>query len=114
MLPFKRDAFTRYINPIKLLEYLAAGLPVVSTSIPEAAYYVPEVTLADTADEFARACRDAVGKGSIQQRVRRSQCAVHVGWDAVVARISRIVMQADPRSGKSHRGHADPPAPVSP
>lgn len=33
MLPFARNDATRYTSPTKVLEYLAAGLPVVSTSI---------------------------------------------------------------------------------
>jgi glycosyltransferase involved in cell wall biosynthesis len=35
LLPFRINPMTRSINPIKLREYLAAGLPVVSTPLPE-------------------------------------------------------------------------------
>ena len=34
LLPHRVDAFTASMDPMKLLEYLAAGLPVVSTSLP--------------------------------------------------------------------------------
>jgi glycosyltransferase involved in cell wall biosynthesis len=35
IMPFARNAATRFISPTKTLEYLAAGRPVVSTSIPD-------------------------------------------------------------------------------
>ena len=35
LIPFKVNELTKSVNPIKLREYLAAGLPVVSTPLPE-------------------------------------------------------------------------------
>src|SRR5665647_1779192 len=35
IMPFARNASTRFISPTKTLEYLAAGRPVVSTSIQD-------------------------------------------------------------------------------
>ncbi len=35
LLPFRRNALTLAANPLKVREYLAAGLPVVATAIPE-------------------------------------------------------------------------------
>ena len=56
MLPFKHTAMTRAVNPIKMREYLAAGLPVISTPLPEACLCGPDVTIAHGADAFALAC----------------------------------------------------------
>jgi glycosyltransferase involved in cell wall biosynthesis len=56
MLPFARNASTRFISPTKTPEYLAAGKPVVSTSIRDVVnpYGTRElVSIADTAGEFA-------------------------------------------------------------
>jgi len=39
LIPFKLNPLTHAVNPIKLREYLAAGLPVVSTPLPEVARY---------------------------------------------------------------------------
>ena len=57
LMPFALNDATRSISPTKTLEYLAAGLPVVSTRVPDVvADYPGLVHLAD-ADSFAEACR---------------------------------------------------------
>lgn len=53
LIPFKINALTRAVNPIKLREYLAAGLPVVSTPLPDVQLYGDTIHVAKTSDEFA-------------------------------------------------------------
>ncbi|MEP6851123.1 MAG: glycosyltransferase [bacterium] len=61
LMPFALNAATRSISPTKTLEYLAAGLPVVSTRVPDVvADYAKVVHLADDAGTFAAACREVV------------------------------------------------------
>jgi len=67
MLPFARNDATRFISPTKTPEYLAAGKPVVSTSIqdvvrPYAALGL--VRIADTAKDFVEAIDLAFQDGS--------------------------------------------------
>ncbi len=52
ILPFKVNRLTENVNPIKLREYLAAGLPVVSTPLPEVRHYAGVVRIGRTHDEF--------------------------------------------------------------
>jgi UDP-galactopyranose mutase len=62
LLPFARNDATRFISPTKTPEYLAAGLPVVSTSVKDVVRPYGErglVHIADTVDEFARAIESA-------------------------------------------------------
>ena len=51
MLPFARNDATRFISPTKTLEYLAAGRPVVSTSIPDVVTPYGELGLVRIADD---------------------------------------------------------------
>jgi glycosyltransferase involved in cell wall biosynthesis len=61
IMPFARNEATRSISPTKTLEYFAAGLPVVSTSIRDVADdYGDVVRLADESGAFAAACRAAL------------------------------------------------------
>ncbi len=90
LLPFTRTRMTRNINPIKLREYLAAGLPVVSTPLPEAERYWPEVRIAADAESFARACDEAVADAAPARRRARSRLVADETWDAVVERLSML------------------------
>lgn len=56
-MPFARNDSTRFISPTKTPEYLAAGKPVISTSIADVVRPYGEtgiVSIADTADAFVR------------------------------------------------------------
>ncbi|MEH1947332.1 MAG: UDP-galactopyranose mutase [Nostoc sp.] len=58
MLPFARNESTRFISPTKTPEYLAAGRPVVSTSIRDVVRPYGEsklVRIADTVSDFVTA-----------------------------------------------------------
>jgi teichuronic acid biosynthesis glycosyltransferase TuaH len=57
MIPFKKNALTAGVNPNKLYEYLAAGLPTVATSFsPDVAAEPGVIALADDAPAFEAAC----------------------------------------------------------
>lgn len=59
MMPFALNDATRYISPTKTLEYLAAGLPVVSTAIADVVQPYGElglVGIARDAREFVELC----------------------------------------------------------
>ena len=58
LIPFKINELTLAVNPIKLREYLAAGLPVVSTPMPEVMLYDHLIETATTPDETV----DAIDK----------------------------------------------------
>ena len=59
LLLFARNEATRYISPTKTPEYLAAGKPVVSTSIRDVVKPYGEmglVRIADAVPDFVTAC----------------------------------------------------------
>jgi UDP-galactopyranose mutase len=65
LLPFARNESTRFISPTKTPEYLAAGKPVVSTSIRDVVRpYGDEelVHIADTVPEFVTAIEKALAQ----------------------------------------------------
>src|SRR6185436_7193969 len=57
LLPYKRNAYTDAINPMKFYEALAAGTPVVASPIRplEDPQFRSVVTLARTADDWSAA-----------------------------------------------------------
>lgn len=60
-IPFRCNGLTEDTNPIKVYEYLAAGVPVVSTPMPEVAV-LEEVHLAADAPTFVEAVERARGE----------------------------------------------------
>ena len=53
LLPCVLNQYTRAMFPMKFFEYLAAGLPVVSTRLPSLEEFSDYMHFANTADEFA-------------------------------------------------------------
>ncbi len=53
LVPFKQNQLTHAVSPVKLFEYLAAGLPVVATRLDEIAASEAPVALCDTTADFA-------------------------------------------------------------
>ncbi len=62
ILPYVVNELAESINPLKLKEYLATGLPVVATSLPEVLKLNRFLTIADGAEAFKSAIRDALKK----------------------------------------------------
>jgi beta-glucosidase/6-phospho-beta-glucosidase/beta-galactosidase len=100
LMPFARNEATRAISPTKTLEYLAAGLPVVSTPIADVVTdYSDVVVLAENAAEFAGACRTLVSEPNPDRvRLARSTAMRHE-WDAIASRIAELMA----RSGSAYR-----------
>ena len=60
LMPWLRNDWIEHSNPIKLKEYLALGLPVVSTDFPEVHYYSDAIAIARDADQFVELVREAL------------------------------------------------------
>ncbi len=88
VIPFRINELTRAVNPIKLREYLAAGLPVVSTPLPEVRAAGAGVWLADGAEAFEKALAEAIGQGP-SQRAAFSAAMANETWAAKVDLICR-------------------------
>ncbi len=89
LIPYRIDERMRYVNPLKLREYLSAGLPVVSTPVPEVARYAVHVASAPT--EFVAAIEQALRESSPAARAARSAAMQTETWSARVAQVARTV-----------------------
>ncbi|CAA9214372.1 MAG: Glycosyltransferase [uncultured Acidimicrobiales bacterium] len=94
LMPFALNEATRSISPTKTLEYLAAGLPVASTRVPDVvADYGTVVALCDDGPGFALACRSAwanrpVGVPPVHPVVKAQN------WDRIADRMAAAVVAA--------------------
>ncbi|MFQ5415058.1 MAG: glycosyltransferase [Phycisphaerae bacterium] len=101
LMPFAQTAMTRHINPVKMQEYLAAGLPVVSTPLPEAERFAGAISIAPTPEAFAIACDAALDKARTGDRRDVARTVKHNAWDATVDRLSELVMAAIPSTRRA-------------
>jgi len=93
MIPFKLNDLTQAANPIKLREYLAAGLPVVSTPLNEVKSHADQVETAEGEDAFEAAIDRAL-RASPTQRAERSKSVGCETWRRKVERICAHLMVA--------------------
>lgn len=75
IMPWLSNSWIRFCNPIKLKEYLALGLPVVTTDYPELASMLRYVRVA-TPDGFSTAVREALAEPLTPEAVARRRVAV--------------------------------------
>lgn len=95
MLPFVVNELTLAANPLKLREYLAAGLPVVATPLPEVEKVTGLLRTATTPAEFLGQI-DAFLKAGIRgPNLTVSAQMDQESWDEKVEVLSRIVGKAD-------------------
>jgi len=96
MMPFAHNESTRFISPTKTPEYLAAGKPVVSTSITDVVrpYGVRRlVRIADTAEDFAREIDNAIAIDAhdAQWAERRDAFLSQNSWDITFRRMRELI-----------------------
>lgn len=95
LMPFAINEATRSISPTKTLEYLAAGLPVVSTKVPDVvADHEGVVHLVDTAEQVAAACRHVVGHSQATRDRLAAPLQARQEWDFIANRMDAIIRDA--------------------
>jgi len=95
LLPFALNESTRYISPTKTPEYLAAGLPAISTPITDVVdpYGVRGlVQIAGNADEFVRAIESVLPSRNCSTRLREvDRYLSDLSWDSTWQRMSHLI-----------------------
>ena len=100
VLPWETGrAFTSYGSAIKVREYLATGLPVVISPLPEYEHLSGVLRIARGREDFFRLVEDALAeRGTEAARARQS--AVREGtWDARAEWVSGLIEEALARKG---------------
>ncbi|MCE7033126.1 glycosyltransferase [Lysobacter sp. GX 14042] len=95
LMPFALNDATRYINPTKTLEYMAAGKPVVSTAVADVVRnFTPVVEVARTTGEFLDAVAHAAREPDpalLREGIAR---AMEASWESTVATMRGELLDA--------------------
>jgi glycosyltransferase involved in cell wall biosynthesis len=91
LIPFRMNELTLRVNPLKLREYLAAGLPVVSTPLPEVVRYQGVVRIATTQAGFLQEIEAALTERTSERDRGRVEMMQREGWEARVGEMSRLI-----------------------
>ena len=95
ILPFARNESTRFISPTKTPEYLAAGKPVVATSIRDVVRPYGEMNLvwiADSPDEFIAAVENAMQQKEDRSWLERVDTFLNqMSWDDTKDAMERVI-----------------------
>jgi UDP-galactopyranose mutase len=117
LLPFALNEATRFISPTKVLEYMAAELPIVSTAIRDVeAPYGDIVAIGHSPREFIAACEAALAmtaeaRAAMKARMRAIVAAT--SWNNTVERMRALIEDAGaaPAASADVAPDASAPAP---
>ncbi len=94
LVPFVSSEYTRYLNPEKTAEYLAAGTPVVSTPIPDMVRpYASKrlVRVAGSLEEFIESCQMSMDSGHPVNQETIDDFLRHTSWDETWAKMENCI-----------------------
>ncbi|PPK64507.1 glycosyltransferase [Actinokineospora auranticolor] len=82
IMPWLDNDWIKHANPIKMKEYLALGLAVVSTDFPEVHQYPELIRIARGHDAFVEAVRATIEDGGLSTVEGRRQAVLPASWDS--------------------------------
>ena len=93
---FAEGDLSRDVSPLKFYEYLATGKPVVSTPQPlQVQQFSDSVYIADGADEFEKACIQALNEQGEEKRALRIEQGSKCSWESRVAEMRERLAELD-------------------
>jgi len=107
IMPWLRSDWIQHCNPIKMKEYLALGLPVVSTSFPEVERYVDVIRIAEDHDRFIDMVRLTLEDGGLQAPHDRRSVVDRSSWRDRAAELIGVAESPGAVSAVSRGSEAD-------
>nr|WP_255651104.1 glycosyltransferase [Cesiribacter sp. SM1] len=91
MIPFACNSFTRNIYPLKINEYLAAGLPVVMTDFADLNEFSAIAAVAASKEDFVRKLQQEVEADTPEKRKQRAGFAIQNSWESRVETLEEVL-----------------------
>lgn len=99
ILPFEINDITKDIIPIKMLQYLSSGLPVISTPLPDVTKHFPSTASGviyahdDDINSFVNALHTTMQKGDLEELSSnaRQYVSAHYSIEATTTKLEKIL-----------------------
>jgi len=91
IMPWNQNRWIQFCNPVKAKEYLALGMPIVSTYYPEVEPYRDVIYVAGGPEEFAAAIETALKENDPAKRTLRREKVKDETWDSKAEKIRSFI-----------------------
>ena len=95
LIPRHINRLTVAMNPLKLLEYLAMGMSVVSSNLPEVRKFGHGVFVARDKEQFVKFVGEALSDTSAEGREMRTAIARRFSWHSVAEELGKVIQQVE-------------------
>lgn len=90
LMPWLDNDWIKHANPIKMKEYLALGLAVVSTDFPEVERYSDVIRIASGEADFIDQIRLTLKDGGLKSPAQRRAAVLTASWDSRARELMQI------------------------
>ncbi len=93
-LPHKDNSLTRTQSPLKLFEYIASGIPVISSAVKGAKPFERLINIADSPERFEEIIGGIVHKNSdaVQHKEEKLEALREYTWDSIIKKIHDLLL----------------------
>jgi glycosyltransferase involved in cell wall biosynthesis len=91
IMPWNKNKWIEFCNPVKIKEYLALGKPVVSTYYPEIEPYSDIVYVARSYEQFISYISVAIEENNVGLKLARRKRVKFETWDSKVEQIKAFI-----------------------
>lgn len=92
IIPFKVNNLTLACNPLKLLEYLSLGIPVVSVNLPEVIKFQSVTYIANSYEDFVKMIKLSLEENDEEKTKLRVVIAARYSWTSITESICEKIM----------------------
>lgn len=105
LMPYVQNRHSETISPLKLYDYLAAGLPIASIDIPAVREFGSAIHLAASPGDFSQAVQAALNDRQPERCAARRDIAAKHTWEARAEQLSELIqaqLAAKASNGRSN------------
>ena len=104
IIPFRQTEAIKTVYPLKINEYLAAGVPVITTNFGYLDEFKAVVRIAEGAEEFTAAVIHEMQHDSLEKKLLRQTFAQQNSWDRRAEELSLVIKNLEQKTGNIRSG----------